>query len=227
MRPTLAHNQDTPCRSQAGVMRRLSDWPDPFDVILDFERKLADWIGAPWCVTTDCCSHAMEIAWRLRPPQSSVSIVNHTYISVPQTLIKLNIPYSLRHEQWQDMYHCQGSDVWDSARSLQQNQYQAGQIQCVSFGRGKPLSIGIGGALFTDDESLYESAHRMRYDGRDIRMRKQDWWSTGSVTTGYHYNLRPEEALIGLDLLEHNNLTPQPQATWQLYPDCSKIKIIS
>lgn len=208
-------------------MPRLSDWADPFDVILEFESRLAEWVGAPWCVTTDCCSHAMEIAWRLRPPHHTVSIVNHTYISVPQTLNKLNIEYTLRQEQWQDMYHCQGSDVWDSARSLQSGQYQPGQIQCVSFGRGKPLSIGIGGALFTDDESLYESAHRMRYDGRDIRIRNCDWWTLGEVTTGYHYNLRPEEALIGLELLENREFTAQPQHTWQLYPDCAKIKIIS
>ena len=168
----------------------------------------------------------MEIAWRLQPPHHSVSVVNHTYISVIQTLIKLNIPYTLRLEHWQDLYHCQGSAVWDSARSLKAGQYQTGQIQCVSFGRGKPLSIGIGGALFTDDEQLYESAHRMRYDGRDIRIRNQDWWSMGQVTRGYHYNLRPEEALTGLMLLRDGSFTEQPSNTWQHYPDCSQIKIV-
>ena len=38
----------------------LNDYADPFDAVLDFERAVADYTGAPYCVTTDCCSHAIE-----------------------------------------------------------------------------------------------------------------------------------------------------------------------
>jgi dTDP-4-amino-4,6-dideoxygalactose transaminase len=46
--------------------------------------------------------------------------------------------------------------------------YVPDSIQCISFGRTKPLELGHGGCILTDNKELYERASRMRYDGREI-----------------------------------------------------------
>ena len=34
-------------------MKTLKDYSDPFDAILEFESAVADYTGAPYCVTVD------------------------------------------------------------------------------------------------------------------------------------------------------------------------------
>ena len=72
-------------------MIKLSDYADAFDAILDFESALAKFTGAPYCVTTDCCSHAIEIAFRLAHDGSDISFPARTYLSVLMTMHKLSL----------------------------------------------------------------------------------------------------------------------------------------
>ena len=44
-------------------------------------------------------------------------------------------------------------------------------------------------------------------------------------TVGYHYYLRPEECVIGLNLLEERKFTPQLDKHFD-YPTCKEILII-
>jgi dTDP-4-amino-4,6-dideoxygalactose transaminase len=87
----------------------------------------------------------------------------------------------------------------------------------------KPLQIGLGGCLLTDDETVYRKASRMRSDGRDI-FNYSPWISQKEFTVGYHYYLRPEECVIGLNLLEERKFTPQIDKHFD-YPNCRDIQI--
>lgn len=204
-------------------MITLNDYTNPFDAIKEFEQAIADYTGAPYCVTTDCCTHAIEIAFRLAHNQGAVSFPARTYLSVPMTMHKLNIPYTLEDRCWTGSYQFKGSNIWDCARYFEQNMYQKGTIQCVSFGMSKPLQIGLGGCLLTDSQDLYNQASRMRYDGRDI-FNYSPWSTQQKFTVGYHYYLRPEECVIGLNLLQTQNFTPQLDKHF-IYPDCRNITI--
>lgn len=203
-------------------MIKLSDYSNPFRAILDFESAVAEYTGAPYCVTTDCCTHAIEIAFRLTFDNNIVMFPAYTYLSVPMTMKKLNIPYMLTGEHWKGSYEFKGSCVWDCARKFDKDMYQAGTIQCISFGMSKPLQIGLGGCLLTDDPEVYQRASRMRYDGRDI-FNHSPWIAQEEFEVGYHYYLRPEECVIGLNLLNDRKFTSQLDKHFD-YPDCRLVK---
>ena len=206
-------------------MPHIKDYKNPFDAIFDFESALAEYVGAPYCITTDSCTHAIEVALRLTHQQENIIIPAHTSLSVPMTLHKLNIPYTMLDVDWWEFfgYHLLGSNVYDYARRWMPDMYQEGQIQCVSFGRTKPIEIGTGGAIFTDSKELYESASMMRYDGRDIRI--APWSAQKTFTVGYHYYLRPEDCVTGMNILQSGKFTEQTRDKHYDYPDCSALTI--
>jgi dTDP-4-amino-4,6-dideoxygalactose transaminase len=206
-------------------MINISDYANPFQAILDFEQQLCEYAGAPYCVTTDCCSHAIEIAFRLAHNGSKVKFPAKTYLSVPMTMHKVGVPYELLDIAWRDCYEFQGSNIWDCARYLALDMYKPGTIQCLSFNRDKPLNIGRGGCLLTDNQELYKSASRARSDGRDL-FAFSPWPTQKVFNVGYHYNLRPEECVRGLNLLNENNLVEQTEKHFD-YPDCREITINS
>lgn len=204
-------------------MIQLNDYSSPFDAILAFESAVAKFTGAPYCITTDCCTHAIEIAFRLKPVEY-VEFMAKTYLSVPMTMHKLGIKYKLINSPWRDYYQFVGSNIWDCARYFKENMYVTGTIQCISFGITKPLTIGTGGCLLTDDRELYKAASRMRYDGRDI-FNYSPWTEQKTFHVGYHYYMRPEDCITGLNLLAQQKFTPQLDRHFE-YPDCSTITII-
>jgi dTDP-4-amino-4,6-dideoxygalactose transaminase len=204
-------------------MKSITDYKSPFDAILEFESAVAQYTGAPYCVSTDCCTHAIEIALRLVKPTTTLSFPAYTYLSVPMTMHKLGINYTLLDQSWKHSYQFVGSDVWDCARQFDSGMYQSGSIQCISFGRTKPLEIGKGGCILTDSIEIYQKASRMRYDGRDI-FSYSPWDTQTHFTVGYHYYMRPEECVTGLNLLHENKIRPQQDKDFN-YPDCRKIQI--
>jgi dTDP-4-amino-4,6-dideoxygalactose transaminase len=204
-------------------MKTLNDYSNAFDAILEFEHEIAKFTGAPYAVTTDCCTHAIEISFRLSYQNNKISFPCRTYLSVLQTMHKLNIPYDLLDLDWKKYYVFQGSNIWDCARYFQKNMYVKNSIQCISFGRTKPLEIGKGGCILTDDKNLYEKASRMRYDGRDI-FKYRDWATQQEFDIGYHYYLKPEECVIGLNKLLNGEFVEQIDSLYN-YPDCRRIKI--
>lgn len=205
-------------------MIELKDFKNPFQAILEFEQAICNYTGAPYCVTTDCCTHAIEIAFRLTHDRSPVSFPGKTYLSVPMTMHKLGIKYNLTDDQWRGCYQFVGSCIWDYARKFELGMYVPNTIQCISFGMSKPLQIGLGGCILTDSVELYEEASRMRYDGRDI-FKHSPWPEQKIFRVGYHYYLRPEECIVGLNLLEEKKFTPQLDKHFD-YPDCRTIKIV-
>ena len=204
-------------------MINLADYSDPFQAILDFEQKLCEYTGAPYCVTTDCCTHAIELAFRLAHNKSQVQFPAKTYISVLMTMHKVGVPYSLVDIKWRDQYEFRGSNIWDCARYLAPDMYVPGTIQCLSFNRGKPLQIGRGGCVLTDNEALYKSVSRARSDGRDL-FAFSPWQTQQVFDVGYHYTLRPEECVRGLNLLNNNTFVQQHDKDFD-YPDCREIVI--
>lgn len=206
-------------------MKSLIDYKNPFDAILDFESAVAEYTGAPYCVTTDCCTHAIEIAFRLTHNQEPVSFPAYTYLSVPMTLHKLGISFTMTDNVWTGEYEFKGSMIWDCARRFERNMYRNGIVQCISFGRTKPLQIGRGGCLLTDNQELYNAASRMRMDGRDI-FTYTPWVTQGTFEVGYHYYMRPEECMTGLNMLSNNKFTKQLPEYFN-YPDCRKLTINS
>ena len=196
-----------------------------FDKILQFEQALSEFTGAPYAIMTDCCTHAIELCLRY-DQVTECRFTPHTYLSILMTMHKLGIKYELLDHEWQHWvgeYPIVGTRIWDSARRLEKDMYREGTMQCLSFGYGKPLHIGRGGAILLDDVVAYNTILAQRYDGRDLPISP---WDTQQVfRVGYHYKPTVEEAVQGLVLLEgvkQNRPKPIPVD----YPDCRKITIV-
>lgn len=211
-------------------MKSLIDYSDAFLAIRDFESALCDYTGAPYCVTTDSCTHAIELALRITHDGSPVTFPARTYLSVLMTMHILDISYELEDIDWRESYQIKGTRVWDCARQLAPGMYQPGTIQCLSFGRTKPLEIGRGGCILTDDAEVYRRASMMRADGRDIFRysigAEHSWARQKNFEIGYHYTLRPSDCVEGINLLAQKNFTPQIDKHYD-YPDCRTITIKS
>jgi dTDP-4-amino-4,6-dideoxygalactose transaminase len=200
-------------------MIELSDYDNPFDAIADFENKLATYTGSPYAVATDCCTHAMELCLRYLKPSETITIPYRTYLSVPMLMHKLQLDYEIEEYEWEGRYQLGNTSIWDSARMLYMDMHHPSQFQCLSFGRTKPLEIGRGGAILTDNKEAYEWLKKASYDGRDLNI--HPWQDQKEFQVGYHYMMRPEECIIGLNKLNIQDINNKPY----IYPDISNINI--
>ena len=193
-----------------------------YNTLLDFERLISKYTGAPYVVLTDSCTHAIELCLRLKQPGPCI-VPSRTYVSVPQTFYKLGIPFHFdRHHDWEYEYRLAPSNIWDSARALDEGMYRAGALQCLSFGHSKRLEIGHGGAILTSNAEDYRTLKMMAYDGRDLSI--APWQDQIEFPPGFHYGMRLEDAQLGIQMMARDKL----KAKWtQLveYPDCSKLKL--
>lgn len=193
-----------------------------FEKILEFELQIGEFTGAPYVVTTDCCTHAIELCMILDEIKNC-EFSAYTYISVLQTMRKLNIDFALIDEVWVGEYQFYNTRIWDSARRMEPNMYRKNQLQCLSFGYTKPVDIGRGGAILLDSKEDYDSLRRMRYDGRDLNI--NPWVDQIEFQLGYHYKLNPEECVRGIDSLKSYKNKKDFKPKNIKYPDCRKVKI--
>lgn len=190
--------------------------------IYKFEQELAEFTGAPYTVMTDCCTHAIELCFRLNRP-NVLKFTAYTYLSIPMLMHKLAIQYEYMDEQWTGEYRFYGSNVWDCARRLEKDMHRQGQIQCLSFGWDKPLQIGRGGAILLDDKDSYQRLIEMRYDGRDLT--QVPWQEQRVFRVGYHYRPTIEEAEAASQELKKIKIT-NPKPKYKQYPDLRTIEIV-
>lgn len=192
---------------------------NPFDIITEFEEELASYTGAKYAVMTDCCTHALELSF-LATGYKKTAFTPFTYISIPMMLQKIGVEYEYNNiTSWHGEYYFWHTNIWDSARALYPNMYKDGQIQCLSFGHDKPMTLGRGGAILLDDRELYKQLKLMCYDGRDLSI--SPWEQQKEFVMGYHYKPTPEEAQDGLNMLGSHNTQP----IFKKYPDLRQLTI--
>jgi len=192
-----------------------------YQVIFEFEEALASYTGAPYVVVTDGCSHAIELCMRYDQVKYC-EFTPYTYLSVPMTMHKLGINYQYLDHEWQRWvgeYQFIGTRIWDSARRLERNMYRTGQMQCLSFGNGKPMQLGKVGCILLDDYQAYQKLSMMRSDGRNLKI--TPWINQTEMSVGYHYFPTLESVTHGIKLLPTIDVTP----VYTDYPDCRKINI--
>ena len=196
-----------------------------FEIVKDFEKRIADYYGAPFAVATDSCTHALELALRFdrshgNISQPKVTIPTRTYISVPFTLMKLDIPWSFVDILWKEYYFFGGTRIVDAAVLFTPSTYISGQLMCLSFQYKKMLSLGRGGAILCPNEDEYNELKQMAYDGRDD---SKSWAEQNIKTIGYHYYMTPETAKLGIEKLK----TVKPNKLWtsQDYPYLPEMKV--
>ena len=190
--------------------------------VIKLEKELALFTGAPYVVATDCCTHALELCLR-HDKIKKLSSTCYTYLSVPMTFAKLGIDFKYDPEHWIGEYNLKGTRIWDSARLLHPKMYRRGQLQCLSFGNGKPIDNKRGGAILCGTLKDYNALKSMSYDGRNPHVEK--WHQQKQFSLGFHYNMPFEHAEKLSFLLNEYKKKDSHLPRIVKYPDCRTIKI--
>lgn len=193
-----------------------------FNVVRDFEKAVADYTGAPYCVSVNSCTMALLLACKYLNV-GEVEIPKLTYVSVPMSIMHAGGRVKFRDEDWTGSYQLKPYPIFDSARRFTSGMYRAGEYQCLSFHWSKILGLQQGGAILHDDADADRWFRKARFDGRTEGVPpKEDQFDT----LGYHCYLSPEIAALGLVRLsflpQHNADLPNSD-----YPDLSKAPLFS
>lgn len=179
-----------------------------FHIVRQFEQTIAEYFGAPYAISTDSCTHAIELCLRYTRA-NQVASPEWTYPSIPMTFIKLGLQWTWQDIKWTKNYTIPGTNIVDAATQWEKDSYHAGTFMCVSFQFKKHLSLGRGGIILCDNKTDYQVLDKMRYDGRQLETR----WSDQDIDTiGYHYYMTPETAQQGLD--KFIEVKDQPVKLW-------------
>lgn len=191
-----------------------------FEVVTEFENRLAEFFNAPYAIAVDSCTHGIELCLRYTKA-NSIECPKQTYISVPFLANKLNIELKWREENWSDYYYVTDTVV-DAAVLWKKDSYIPGTFMNVSFQFQKHLNVGRGGVILTDDKEAAIQLKKMSYDGR---LPGIPWREQNIDTFGYHYYMTPETAELGLSILEDKiNSTPR-QWVVSDWPDLTKMNV--
>lgn len=194
--------------------------PVNFEVVTEFENKIAEFFGAPFAVAVDSCTHGVELCLRLTKTKY-ISCPKHTYLSIPMLASKLNIQLSWKDLNWKGYYNLTG-DVIDAAVLWRKDSYLQGTLMSISFQYQKHLSLGRGGMILCSTKEEWLELKKMSYDGRlpGIPWRDQD-----VDTIGYHYYMTPETAQLGLDKLQIAVDTKPRQWEVEDWPNLTEMSI--
>ena len=196
-----------------------------FDIVGEFEKKIADFFGSPYAVAVDCCTHGLELCLRLSQVRS-INVPHRTYLSVPLLAEKLKIKREWKDENWKDYYLLTDTTsrwkIIDAAVLWEKNSYIAGTYMCISFQFQKHLSLGRGWVILTDSETGAEELKKMSYDGRIPNV---PWREQNIKTIGYHYYMTPETAQNGLDKLPLAIETAPREWVVNDWPDLTQMKV--
>lgn len=168
-----------------------------YKVVEDFELALSEYTGAPYVVTTNSCSMALQLSikWALNPLWTDVAIPSRTYCSVPHAVFHAGSVPVFQDKEWVGEYRLDPLNVWDSARRFTRWMYRPRRIQCISFQTSKILGLEQGGAILHDNPEADEWFRRARFDGRLNASEKLP------KMRGWHCYMNPSTAALGLQRL--------------------------
>lgn len=191
-----------------------------FLVVDEFERRLCEYTGAPFCVTTDSCTNALYLCFMRLLPVLDVEglyFPRFTYVGVPQAARNAGFLVEFHDQPWVGEYLIRGTPIIDAARWLRRSMYQPGSWTCLSFQATKHLPIGRGGAILCDSREDADWFRRARFDGRDQNASIFDQQEFG---WGIHAYMPPDAAARGLWLIQ--GLKDQNDPLPGRYPDLSQ-----
>jgi dTDP-4-amino-4,6-dideoxygalactose transaminase len=201
-----------------------------YDITNEFEKRLADYTGAPYVVTVDNQSNGLFLALMYEKVQGiEITIPSRTYPSVPCEIIHAGAKVKftpVKGKTIKGAYPLTPTNVWDSALSFTADMYKPGTHMCISFtGPYKHFKLSKGGAILTDSLEAYHWFRRARYSGR----RECSYHDDHFDMLGWNFYMMPELAARGMLLInQFYNMdgTKKSQEDLELpYPDLSKFEI--
>lgn len=195
----------------------------PHKIVAMFEENVAEYTSAKYAVSCDNCTNAIKMCLELFHGPLTISIPDKTYLSVPQSIIQAghHVSFDSKRNDWQGIYKLEPLNIYDAAKRFTSDMYISGSLMCLSFGIKKPLKLGKGGMILTDDESLYKELKQKRWSGRTegVPMDKDT-----IPFLGHNSYITPELAAWGMMMLSVYPKHAQDQPN-EDYPHCSSYEI--
>jgi dTDP-4-amino-4,6-dideoxygalactose transaminase len=194
---------------------------NPFEIVGWFEEEVAAYAGAKYGVACDSCTSAIFLCLKYLQVHSGITITipKRTYLSIPQSIIHAGAKISFEDLDWSGVYKLKPLSVYDSAKRLTSNMYIPDSYMCLSFHHKKPLPIGKGGMILTDNPRAVDVIKKMRYEGRTAGLSIHD---DNITSLGWNMYMTPEEAARGLTLLSNYPEHAPDQIERPPYPDLSE-----
>ena len=172
-----------------------------YKVVKTFESAMSEYTGAPYAISTDCCTNALFLCCKYLEAKD-VTIPSKTYLSVPMSIIHAggNVIFdgSDMTNHWSGIYQLKPYPIYDAAKRLTSGMYISGSYMCLSFHIKKLLPIGKGGMILTDNKEAADWFKKARYEGRSEKFYKED----SIDMLGWNMYMTPEQAAHGLSLLQ-------------------------
>lgn len=206
---------------------------NPFKVVRDFERAVAEYAGSRYAVSVNSCTNALFLCMKYRqhknctPEHNKVYIPKFTYLSVPMQIIHAGFKPHFLDNDWQHkgFYELWPLNVYDSARLFTSSMFTANfnssALVCCSHHWNKTLGIQQGGTILTNDLYAAEWLRKARFDGRTEGAHPT---VDRELMVGWHMYMSPEVAAEGLVRLHHLK-ADNPPMPWDNYPDLSGLEI--
>ena len=120
--------------------------------------------------------------------------------------------------EWKGIYQLKPFPIYDSAKRFTSNMYVKGTHMCLSFHLKKPLCIGKGGMIITDNKDAYDWFIKARYEGRCFD-EGVTYQNDEIDMMGWNMYMTPEQAARGLWLLQHYPVHAEDQIEVPDYRD--------
>ena len=191
------------------------------NLVFEFEKKLAKFAGAKYCVTTDSCTSALFLSldyfnritqWKMERQTGVVGVPSMTVPLVANAIEEAGLTCVFTDDvDWVGThYNLYGTNIWDSAHELYRGcfkQYPKDAVVCLSFYPTKPLGSADGGAILTNDKKMADWLRSASTYGRNQGKRYQDSWDYEVIMMGYKRHYTNLQAALCMSQLERLDIT--------------------
>lgn len=202
---------------------------DPYDIVREFEKTVAEFAGAKYGVAVESGSAALFLSCLHEHSDwgaLNVTIPSRTYPSVACAVINAGHRLDFFYDPWSGVYELGKMRVYDCALRLKRRmcwELEKGFQACLSFHSKKHLAVGRGGMILTNNENTARWLRLARFDGR-TETPLQDG---GVEMVGWNMYMTPEQAARGLELFrvyvnKWPDGAPDLDVEAQGYPDLSQ-----
>jgi len=184
------------------LKKRGYQFNDPSEVLTIFEKRLADFTGAPEVVLTDSCTDALFLCFKYfveRNKSIPISVPKHTYLSVPMAIEMAGHSIEFYSWPWVGDYVLDPAKVVDAAMRFRPRMHSKGYYTCLSFQYKKRVPIGKGGAILLDSKEDADLLRRLVYEGRG---RGLPYAQDDIQFPGWNMYMTPEDAARGLIIMD-------------------------
>lgn len=194
-----------------------------YQIVEDFEKAVAEYSNCNYAISVDSCTNAIFLCLKYLNVSGTITIPKETYPSVPCSIIHAGAKVNFIEHQWKKdkFYQLSPYPIYDAAHLFENKMFdlfKKNSFVCISFSSTKPINIGKGGMILTNEEKAKNWFKKARYCGRNEKPLLEDNFEV----LGWNFYMTPEQAARGMQLLYSRDLrhTIIPN-----YPDLSKFEI--